>query len=349
MRVALVALAIAVLQLVRGLPPSQDQLFSLFGVYLESLRAQAGIPGLSAAIVGTGDIVWERALGYQDLERSIAARTDTPYQADGLTQLLTTALVLRCAEEGHLTLEDRVAGTTPEAGASIGELLSHTSGAPGNAVFLYRPERLEPLKATVKTCTGDSFRETLANWLERLGMVDSVPGLDAIRLEPPAEGIPDQAAVERYTRVLDRLAAPYAVDARGRASRSAYTVTTLTPSGGLISTVRDLARFDVALRSGVLLRPETLAAAWRPLAGRDGLPLPHAVGGFVQSYNGETVVWQFGVSENASSSLMATIPGRGFTLILLANSTGLVKPFDLAAGDLTVSPFGRTFLRTFVR
>jgi hypothetical protein len=31
-------------------------------------------------------------------------------------------------------------------------------------------------------------------------------------------------------------------------------------------------------------------------------------------------------------------------LILLANSDGLVKPFALATGDLTVSPFGRLFL-----
>jgi len=36
-------------------------------------------------------------------------------------------------------------------------------------------------------------------------------------------------------------------------------------------------------------------------------------------------------------------------LILLANSSGLAKPFNLAAGDLTVSPFARIFLGLFVR
>jgi hypothetical protein len=69
----------------------------------------------------------------------------------------------------------------------------------------------------------------------------------------------------------------------------------------------------------------------------------------VQGFNSEKVVWQFGVEDNASSSLIITLPGRGLTLILLANSDRLVKPFPLAAGDLTVSPFGWSFLSLFAR
>ena len=54
-------------------------------------------------------------------------------------------------------------------------------------------------------------------------------------------------------------------------------------------------------------------------------------------------------SDSGSSSLWVTVPGRGLTLILLANSSGLARPFNLAAGDLTVSPFARLFLGLFVR
>jgi len=61
------------------------------------------------------------------------------------------------------------------------------------------------------------------------------------------------------------------------------------------------------------------------------------------------VVWEFGAAENSSSSLIVMVPRRGLTLILLANSDGLAKSFGLAAGDLTVSPFGRLFLGIFVR
>ena len=90
-------------------------------------------------------------------------------------------------------------------------------------------------------------------------------------------------------------------------------------------------------------------AAWEPVVGRTGHPLPHGIGWFVQTYRGERIVWQFGVGRNASSSMIVSVPGRGLTLVLLANSSGLVQPFALANGDLTVSPFGRVFLALFLR
>ena len=130
---------------------------------------------------------------------------------------------------------------------------------------------------------------------------------------------------------------------------SRYSAITLTPSSGLISTVRDLAKFDLAIRKGVQLRAETLALAWSAPTGAGGQRLPHGMGWFVQSYNGEPIVWQFGVSDNGSSSMILTAPFRGLTLILLANSSGLARPFSLEAGDVTVSPFARLFLGIFVR
>ena len=105
----------------------------------------------------------------------------------------------------------------------------------------------------------------------------------------------------------------------------------------------------MALKKEVLLRAGTLAAAWQPPTGRNGQALPHGIGWFVQTYNGETIVWQFGVSENASSSLVVKVPGRGVTLIVLANGDGLVRSLPLSAGDLTKSPVGRLFLGTFIR
>jgi CubicO group peptidase (beta-lactamase class C family) len=149
--------------------------------------------------------------------------------------------------------------------------------------------------------------------------------------------------------VLDRLAIPYVVDSQRRPLPSQYAATTITPAGGLISTVRDLAQFHLALRAGAMLRADTLAQAWQAPIDRDGRRLPHGLGWFVQSYNGETIAWQFGVADSGSSSLWVTVPGRGLTLILLANSNGLGRPFNLAAGDLTVSPFARLFLGLFVR
>jgi CubicO group peptidase (beta-lactamase class C family) len=352
MRRIVLGLGIASLLVVAPLHAADELLFDRFGDYVDALRAQAGIPGLAVTIAGRTDILWEHASGLQDVERSIAARPDTPFEIDGLTQIFTAAAVLRCAEEGRLSLDDPIAiykRGAAEPSATLRQLLTHTSGPPDALAFAYRPQRLEPLSSTIRVCTGDSYRETFANLFDRFAMVDSVPGADIVTLEPPAEGVPPPAAKARYADILSRLAPGYVVDRRGRATLSGQTPPPLTPFDGLISTARDLARFDLALRNGALLRDETLAAAWRPALGRDHLPLPHGIGWFVQSYNGEPVVWQFGLSDNASSSLLITLPTRGLTVILLANSDGLTKAYTLAAGDVSVSPFARVFLGLFAR
>jgi CubicO group peptidase (beta-lactamase class C family) len=117
----------------------------------------------------------------------------------------------------------------------------------------------------------------------------------------------------------------------------------------MISTAQDLEQFDLALKKGVLVQPDWRALEYTPPTGANGEALPHAYGWFVQAYNGGRVIWQFGVSDNASSSMIVALPQRGLTLILLANSSGLVRPFDLASGDVTISPFAKLFLSVFIR
>ena len=328
---------------------SQNLIFDTFGDYLEPLRVQAGIPGLAVAVIGTNQVLREYAFGEQDVRRAIATRTDTPFHLDGVTQVVTASLVLRCVEEGRFTLDDNISQFRPDspyANASIRELLTHTTASEDGLQFAYRPERLDALMDAVRACTGQSFREAVGTLLDQLGMADSVPGPDVIYVEPTAEYAPP---VERYRHVLQRLATPYAVDEQRRFVESRYTATTLTAAAGLISSVRDFARFDLELRNGVLLRADTLALAWRQPIGADGFPLPHGLGWFVETFNGQPVVWQFGVSENVSSSLVVTVPGHGLTLVVMANSDGLAKSLTLAAGGLTQSPFARLFLELFVQ
>ncbi len=353
MRRPRVAALIAALLFLCAPAHAQGIVYEVFGAYLDSLRDQADIPAVAAVMVDTKGIVWEGAYGRQDLGRGLPARTDTPFNADGLTQTITAAMVLRCAEERRLSLDDTVATfgvASPEPGASIRQLLTHTSGPPENLTFLLRPDRLAPLWPIVRLCAVDSYRETFANLLHRLAMFDSIPGPNMVSIVRPAEGVPDPGDVQRYAAILQRRATPYRVDERARAVQSSYpeSSTALTPSTGLVTTVLDLAKFDLALKQGILLQSGTLEQAWSA-PSVNGVPLPHGIGWFVQTYNGEKVVWQFGMAENASSSLMITLPARGLTLILMANSDGLVKLYSPDKGDVTVSPFARLFLNLFVR
>ncbi len=339
------ALSVSVGTLVHG---ADDFVLSRFSDYLESLRNQAGIPGLAAAIVGPSNVFWENTFGYADVERNSRVGIDTPFQLDDTTQTIVASLVLRCASDGLLSLDDPVAKfapSSPDAGATLRQLLTHTFAGPDGLSFSYRPERLAPVAAAVASCKGSTFRAAMSALLEQMLMFDSVPGSDVVSVSPPAEGF-TATALQHYSDLLVRLATPYAVEGRGRATRSSYVASTLTPASGLISSLRDLEQFDLGLKS---LRPEWLALAWTPPNDATGRPLPHAYGWFVQAFNGERIVWHFGVSDNASSSMVISVPRRGLTLILLANSAGLARPLALSAGDVTVSPFARLFLSIFLR
>lgn len=336
-----------------GSAGAQSLAFSLFERYLESLRQQAGIPGLSAAIVQDGRIVWERGFGVQDVERAVAATPDTPYPIAALTQTFASVLLMQCVERGTLSLDDPILKWTsliPESGATIRHLLTHASeGAPG-AGFKYDPSRYAALTPVSDACGDQPYRRLLAQAiLDRLGMADSVPGHD---LGDPSAAAPrelfDQETLARYAAVLRRLATPYRVDKRGKSVRSEYPPGGINASVGLISTVRDLARYDAALDDRVLLRADTLGLAWTNAVSGSGAALPTGLGWFVQPYTGERIVWHFGVWPDAFSSLVVKVPGRGLTLILLANSDGLSASFPLAEGDVTTSLFARLFLRLFV-
>ena len=79
------------------------------------------------------------------------------------------------------------------------------------------------------------------------------------------------------------------------------------------------------------------------MAGLGVGTLPVGLGWFVQPVEGQRVVWHFGVVPDAYSSLIVKIPDRDVTLILLANSDGLVAPYQLPLGDVTATQaVGRT-------
>ncbi len=351
MRLRATALVVGLVIVGGGRPAAQqDFLLERFAQYLDSLRRQAGIPGLSVAIRQDDRVVWEAGFGYQDLEAQIPATPDTPYHVIGLTQTFTAGMVLKCVERGLLDLDEPMRTfmpSFPEPEAQIHHVLSHTSGHPPGESFNYSLGRFSTLDSVVEGCTHQTYRLALARVLDSLAMRDSVPGEDVEDASVVPSGSFDRRALSRYADILSRLAKPYAVS-RGRATPSSYPSHEINASTGLISTVRDLAKYDAGIDESDVLDPETLELAWTNARANDGRVLPHGLGWFVQMYSGEKVVWQFGEWKRACSALILKVPDRHLTLILLANSDGLTAPFDLSEGDVTNSLFARTFLGLFL-
>jgi CubicO group peptidase (beta-lactamase class C family) len=329
---------------------AQNQIltYELFGRTLDDLRAGAGIPGMSVAIVENRKIAWASGLGKQDLEGNLLAQTDTPYVVGALAQTLSSTLLLRkCVDESYLEINDLVIRWAPsyfETETTVGALLTHT--AP-DGVFRYAPSRQSVLTDVVDECAHRRYPQLLAQELfDLLGMINSVPGQTLSAPTPDDLTLFDSARLARYADILRRVAVPYRLISRRPSRNTEVVPARLGFAQGVVSSVLDLAQFDIAYDSDFLVpatRQQSLSQTYV-----NGKPLPTGLGWFVQAYKGELVAWQFGVVENAYSSLIVKVPNRGLTLILLANSDGLSAPFALEAGDVTTSIFARTFLGTFV-
>lgn len=334
---------------------AQQPVFTPYGIvpvldpYLESLRQQVGIPGMSAALVRDGVVLWEKGYGFQNVNSRLRATPDTPYLLGEASGALAAVLLLQCVEQRHLELDRRLGLyniDVPDGNATLRQVLSHTNIDPEAEPFLYNPERYAQLAGVMERCAPQPYRKSVAHRiLNRLAMGDSVPGTDLRdpELELP-EGLFEPLELERYRRVLTRLAVGYKVDNRGRAEVTSVPPMPMSANGGLVTTVRDLAKLDGALDADLLLLEETTQQAWQPVVHR-GVQVPTGLGWFVQSYRGHRVVWSFGVVPNAYSSLIIKLPERNLTLILLANSDRLNTPFMLQQGDLTRSLFAQLFLR----
>lgn len=326
--------------------PDLDRRLALFTGYVDPLRTQLDIPGVSAAIVSAGRVVWEGGFGYADVERRVPATADTPYRIASITKTFASTLLLQCVERGTLDIDQPVRNygvTTPDAAATVRQVLAMASDAPAGSRYRYDGDRFAALTPVVEACTRTSFRQALrVEILDRLAMVDSVPGQD---LELPsaqtAAGF-DDTTLARYRSVIARLAKPYTTN-DGQATLADYPPRGINAAAGLISTVRDLARYSAAIDNGVLLRRESQAVAWSPFLLSNSQRSPYGLGWFTQTTDAGQTVWHYGLWPTFSS-LLLKIPGRDVTLILLANSEGLSARFPLAGGDVMVSPFARAFI-----
>jgi CubicO group peptidase (beta-lactamase class C family) len=330
---------------------AQGLAFPLFERYLESFRIEAGIPGISALVIQNGIVVWERGLGRRDVEAGAPSELSTPYIIGGLSETFGATLLLRkCVDQWGAQLDDPVVlrnSTFPEPLTTLRQLLSHT--APGGAGFVYSPSRFASLTSVVERCAQQTYAVALnAEIFDRFAMLDSAPDQVLGTLPTAGDaGLFDAGHMARYADVAGRLATAYRITSGKPQRNNDIPARRVDASDGIISSARDLAKFDNALLTNALLAAETRNTAWTQ-ALANGAPLQTGLGWFVQNYHDEPIVWQFGMTRGGHSALIIKAPNRGLTFIALANSDGLTAPFALESGDLTKSPFATLFLRLFL-
>jgi CubicO group peptidase (beta-lactamase class C family) len=315
-----------------------------FDQRLESLRRQAHIPAISAAIATDQRIAWSRGYGTVDLTTNQMASDTTVYHFASLTKPFAAAILLQLSEEGRISLDDPVAQygivlpSPPSPGViRVRHLLSHTSsGIPGTR-YRYDGDRFSLLDSVIARATGGSFAtELVSRILQPLALTSIAPN--------PGGAAFSVTGLDRPTYQAN-LARGYTYT-NGSYVPTAYP-TLFSTAAGLTGSVLDLAAFSMALERGDVISQASRDAAFSPTISPAGDTLPYGLGWFSTRYKGERIVWHYGLW-TAISSLIITVPSRDLTFVVLANTDGLSSPYPLGAGRLDTSPWARAFLDAFV-
>jgi hypothetical protein len=150
-----------------------------------------------------------------------------------------------------------------------------------------------------------------------------------------------------YPAVYRDLAAPYQLDPQYNNVPGAYSLH-FSPAAGLLSSVTDLASFNIALDQDLLLEPETKELMMSPAISVTGKPFIYGLGWYTQEYKDTRLIWHSGGWQPSVSALMLKAPDLGLTFIILANNYNLTGPYPLDQGDVLYSAPAMAFYKHFV-
>lgn len=312
--------------------------------YVAVQMRQLHIPGLALAVVRDGQIAKIRAYGLANVELNAPVTEDTVFELGSVTKQFTAAAILLLVEEGKIGLDEPIkkylAGV-PDAwsAVTVRHLLTHSSGiqnylgVPGlpdaahaapshdemNRIFFERLQlEFQPgetwsysnsgyllLGSIIEKASGKSYWEFLNECIfQPLGM-------SVTRSSEPRAIIPHRASGYEWTQNH--------FENRPALTANAYA------AGSIVSTVRDMAKWDAALYIEKLLKTSSLRQAWTPqrTSGGATAPFNYGFGWFVDTYHGHRVIAHSGGTPGFSSIIHRFVDDR-LTVIVLTNHTDRV-------------------------
>ena len=353
MRTLLVVIALAATPLFAAdtLPGSVDKIVT-------DVLAKTGVPSASVAIVRDGRLAYANAYGLANLEAKTPATPQMRYSIGSVSKQFTVAAILMLAEEGKLSLDDKVARWLPELTRakeiSIRQLLSMTSGYqdfwPQDYVM---PGMLEPATAMQIANTwakkpldfepGTKWQYSNTNY--------SIAGMIAER----AAGMPLVDFLRKrvftplsMTTVFDTDQSPLPAGDPSRYLRYALGPPRPAPkegkgwlfaAGELAMTAQDLAKWDISLMDESLLKPSSYREMEREVLLANGTGTHYGLGVSVNTVDGHHVVWHNG-EVSGFTAQNNVFPEERMAIVVLANLDAT------SAGDQIAQRIAQTLFAT---
>ncbi|MGB5401899.1 MAG: serine hydrolase domain-containing protein [Thermoanaerobaculia bacterium] len=333
-------------------------------------RSHSDAPGLVAAVIQDGRIVYENAFGMADLERGVALTPRSVFEIGSISKQFTAMCILLLEQDAKLSLDDEVrtyVRELPDYGRpiTIRHLLHHTSGIRDIETLFplagwpftnyYPPVRQRELITRQKELNfapGSQFLYSNSGYLLLADIVERVSGQT---LREFAEERIFQPLGMRHTvfwdtpgQIIKDRAIPYSPDPDGGYQMALWYLPFAGPSG-LYTTVQDLALWDANFYDNKLGGGKGLIEKMlTPGLLEDGESADYAAGLFVSDYGDETA-FEHGGAWMGYRAQMSRFPERRLTIITLSNASSTGVPMssivalfpraEQAASESESSPF----------
>jgi D-alanyl-D-alanine carboxypeptidase len=253
-------------------------------------------PGMTLAVMQDGKVVFSKGYGQAQLENNVPVQPETVFRIGSVSKQFTAAAILKLAEEGRLSLDDKLSKyypAFPRGGeVTIRQMLNHTSGLHNYLEVGSDPRAGLTFMADYTTeawaqhiaeqqplydfAPGTAYHYSNSGYFLSAGIVEKASGQslgDYLRdhIFKPA-GMVD-TAVDAEGPIVPLRASGYEVAQKGvKGYRTAnyLSVTVAGGAGALRSTVGDLIKWQDALLSGRVISPAFLKEMLTPGRLNDG-------------------------------------------------------------------------------
>jgi CubicO group peptidase (beta-lactamase class C family) len=306
---------------------------------LDEFRVLPGFVGLSVAVARGDEIVFERGVGIADVEWNLPADADTVFGIGSITKQFTAAAIMKLVEEGELGLDDPLGQYLPDfdtggRAVTIRQLLNHTSGIPEYSTLDYwqKTSRLNLTDLEVLNLVkggppdfepGTSWRYTNTNY-RLLGMI-----VEKLRGRPYADALRDDffeplgltRTQEWGDQIIPRRAQGYWFDVESQTLGNADALGSAGAGGqgGLVSTVGDLIRWQVALTNGRAVSPASFERMITSTVPSGQGVMAYGFGLQIDSPQGLRRIAHGGLTSGFTGAL-TWLPDVGLRIAVLSNS-----------------------------
>ncbi|HKW89414.1 MAG TPA: serine hydrolase domain-containing protein [Candidatus Acidoferrales bacterium] len=305
--------------------------------YVESEMHRQKIPGLSVGVYRDGEIVKAKGYGLENVELNAPATAKTIYESGSMGKEFTATAVMMLAEEGKLSLDDKIKKYFTDAPASwdditVRNLLSHTSGIKNytTKAMDYRKDYTEDdlvkmaesspldfkpgtdwsysntgyvlLGILIHKVSGEFYGDFLQEHIFK------PLGMNATRIISESDIIPNRAAGYQLVK--------------GEWKNQDWVSPSLntTADGSLYFTVLDLAKWDAALYTEQLLKRADLDQMWTIAKLNDGKPNKgnYGFGWEINKMNGHRLIEHGGAWQGFTTMICRYVDDK-LTVVVLTN------------------------------